>query len=133
MYEGINQLVKLVFFQEVEIMTAAEYFNTNVIWAVEVDTGCGRFWKTCEGTAMLDALMKGDLYADSISDYDFAAKQENDFCRIVLNTADKNFRENRSWCKKWHLTSLFAVVDFILENNLVKMSETKQHILNWMM
>ena len=97
-----------------------DFFENNVIVAVEVEYDMGgRCWHTMKGAevkAYCDGVKKR---GDFISDVDYCAKQNNAWCRRVLNAAHKNWHDNRDWCKRWKLNSLDAVIDFIIDNNLV--------------
>lgn len=94
-----------------------QYFNDNVVWAVEVDYG-RRYWETVKGEKELNEYC--ERHEDDLSDVDFAIKQEDEWVRDVLNTAEYNFRNNLNWCKKQGLTSFQDVIDFIIDNGLVK-------------
>lgn len=99
------------------MMSNKQYFEENVVWAVEADYGY-RYWDTVKGKKELDAWC--ERHEDALSDLDYACKQDDPFVRKVLNAADYNFRNNLEWCKSKGLTWFGSVVDYILDNNLVK-------------
>ena len=98
-----------------------EYFEANVVFVIEVEYEMGgRNRQTVTGVAefnkVTDFLTKqNDLI---ISDIDYAAKQPDEKVRKLLNTAWYNFQNNRDWCKQHNLTSLYAVVGYIVDNYL---------------
>lgn len=93
-----------------------EYFNNNVMMAIEVETECGgRYWDTMLGSEV-DAFCK--RHENEISDIDYCCNQPDAFCRKVLNLAELNFFKNRAYCEKHNITSFFKMIDFILDNGL---------------
>lgn len=97
------------------------YFEANVVFAVEVEFEIGgRNWRTVVGQKALDEYLNRLNEFDDmwLSDIDYASKQPDKKVRKVLNTAWYNFRNNSEWCKKHGLTSLWSVVDYIIEENL---------------
>lgn len=94
-----------------------EYFDANVNMSVELEYEMGgRNWYTMKGSEVKEFC---DRNADSISDIDFACKQDNEWVKKVLNTAYYNWMHNKQWWQSKKLTSLWAVVDYIIDNNLV--------------
>lgn len=101
-------------------MMTKDFFENNVIVAVEVEYDMGgRCWHTMKGSEVREYCDRVEQAGDSISDIDYCTKQNNAWCRKVLNAAYKNFYDNRDWCRKWGLKSLDDVIDFIIDNKLV--------------
>ena len=105
-------------------MTAREYFDANVIIAIEVEYAeGGRDWSYIKG--IYDAEQEIELiqeYGDYLSDFDYAsiARQTDKFVQRVLKLANKNFWENPDWVLRNNLKSYDDVVYFILDNELYK-------------
>lgn len=98
-----------------------KYFNENVIMAVEIEHDAyGRHWSQMKGSEV-NAYCK--MYEDDemcgISDIDYACKQTDEWCKKVLNHAMLNWTKNYDWCKKHNLSSLDALIDYIIDNKLV--------------
>ena len=94
-----------------------EYFDANVNMSVELEYEMGgRNWFTMKGSEVKEFC---DRHSDEISDIDFACKQDNAWVKKVLNTAYYNWSKNMPWVRKQNITSLWALVDFIIDNNLV--------------
>lgn len=98
-----------------------KYFNENVIMAVELEWEDGyRQWITCTGSNMKDTINDATKYGDKyLSDIDFCTKQDDEWVKKVLNHAMLNWTKNYDWCKKHNLSSLDALVDYIIDNKLV--------------
>ena len=103
-------------------MTAREYFDANVNYAVEIEYCDGsREWLTYHGEdALREALGFFTACNDcAISDVDYGS-QEDKFCDRVINLAILNWTKNRDWWQKNKLKSLDDVIVFILDNELYK-------------
>ena len=103
-------------------MTAREYFESHVIYAVEVEREDGsRYWNHVKGEKELDGLLS-IIKANPneyLSDIDFG-DQDEPFTDRVLKLALLNWTENRPWWKRNNLNSLTDVIYFILDNELYK-------------
>ena len=97
-----------------------KYFNENVMMAVEVEYEMGgRNWTTMKRTEVKNFCNHTYELGDYISDIDFACKQEDSWVKKVLNHAMLNWTKNQNWCKKHSLSSLDALIDYIIDNKLV--------------
>ena len=104
-------------------MTAREYFDNNVVFAVEVEySDGGRDWSHYRGKRDLhDALTSIEACGSmALSDVDYNGSQEDYFCEKVLKLADLNFWKNPEWVKRNNLKSYDDVIYFILDNELYK-------------
>lgn len=104
-------------------MTAREYFDANVIIAIEVELAeGGREWNYCKGIYKAEQEIELILeYGDYLSDFDYAPKAKQDkFIQRVLKLADLNFWKNPDWMKRNNLKDYDDVVYFILDNELYK-------------
>lgn len=98
-------------------MKNKEYFNDNVVMAIEVEyEDGGKEWHTKDGW-MVDRFCERVLQCgDFISDIDYSTTQRDDWCRKVLNLADYNWRNNQDWCRKMEFKSLDDLIDWIIDN-----------------
>ena len=92
-----------------------DYFYNNVMYSVEFDNGY-RYRDTIVGAKLVEALESHD----DISDIEFASKQPDTWCRKVCNLAYYNWFNNRPWWQKKGFTSLYEVVDYIIDNGLAR-------------
>ncbi len=99
------------------MMKNKEYFNDNVVMAIEVEyADGGRCWHAKDGW-MVDRYCERVLQCgDFISDIDYSRDQRDEWCRKVLNLAYYNLRENRDWCNKMKFKSVDEVIDWIIDN-----------------
>ena len=97
-----------------------KYFDDNVILGVEVEyEDGGRNWTNMRGSEVKAYCDKVVARGDYISDIDYVCKQEDDWVRKVLNTAEYNWSKNFEWVKSKGITSLWALVDYIIERGVV--------------
>lgn len=68
-----------------------EYFENNVVFAVEFDYG-HREWETATGVKELKKVIEAGN--DNLSDIDYCCKQDDEKVRKFLNFVDYNFRKN---------------------------------------
>ena len=104
-------------------MTAREYFDANVIIAVEVEYAeGGRDWSYYKGLAKAEeGIELIQEYGDYLSDFDYASKtRQEPFIKRVLELADLNFWKNPDWVLRNNLKSYDDVIYFILDNELYK-------------
>ncbi len=106
--------------EETNMSRDKKYFNENVIMAVEVEYEMGgRNWSTMKGSEVKDFCNRTYEFGDYISDIDFCTKQDDEWVKKVLNHAMLNWTKNYDWCKKHNLSSLDALIDYIIDNKLV--------------
>ena len=97
-----------------------EYFDNNVIMGVEVEyADGGRCWENMKGSEVKVYCEKVRQRGNYISDIDYVCKQTDAWVRKVLNTAEYNWSNNWDWVQKKGFTSLYALVDYIIDNQLV--------------
>ena len=106
-------------------MTAREYFDANVVIAVEVEFADdhSRHWYYQNGIDSAEVLIESVTEAgDYLSDFDYASKerQTDKFVKRVLALADLNFWKNPDWVTRNNLKSYDDVIYFILDNELYK-------------
>jgi hypothetical protein len=111
-------------------MNAKEYFWSKCKMVVELEDEDGyRFWSEPMSHEACDEYIarKCKTEADDtkfyyFSDMDFVTTegQPNTFVKRVMKLAELNFYKNPEWCKKHNLGSLYAVIDFICDNDLWK-------------
>ena len=103
-------------------MKDAKYFEENVNMIVEVEYESGgksrQAMKGVEVKPYLDKVV--DNKETYFSDCDYSTKQDDEWVRKVLNTADYNWRHNRKWwMDDLKFTSLGQLVDYIIDHKLV--------------
>ena len=101
-------------------MKDRKYFEEHVIMAVELDGDYGKHWSTMRGVEVkdfLDRMVDGET--TYFSDLDYCTKQEDEWVRKVLNTAEYNWWHNRDWIKKVEIHSLWDLVEYIVDHGLV--------------
>lgn len=110
-------------------MTAREYFWDNVLEVVEVEDAVYemRHWTEPMTHKEADEYVKKHCISTTnpnapyyISDRDFCATQKDKFVQRVFKLADLNFYQNREWCERNKLDNFYAVINFILDNELYK-------------
>lgn len=103
------------------MMKNREYFEQHVVMAVEVEMEYGgRYWNSMPGSKVREYCERIANREDAyVSDLDYSCKQDDEWVRRVLNTADYNWRKNSEWCKSRNLTSLQKVICYIIDNRLV--------------
>lgn len=100
-------------------MKDMKYFSDNAMYAIEVEDagGCGRYWDTVKGSDELARYIRRvEAGGNLISDVDYAAKQEDEWCRKVLNLTDYNWDKNKDWCRKMGFKSFGDLIIWIVEN-----------------
>ena len=99
-----------------------KYFDNNVMMVVEIEfENGGRHRETMRG-AEVDKYLDNhcqDGYA-YFSDCDYCTTQPDDWCRKVLNTAYLNWTKNFDWVKKQGVCSLWELVTWIIDRQLVR-------------
>ena len=103
------------------MMKNREYFEANVVMAVEIEYEYGgRNWNSMKGSEVKAYCDEQESFGNFISDIDYCTKQDDEWCRKVLNTAYYNWEHNRTW---WNdtlkLTSLWELTNYIIDNGLV--------------
>ena len=103
-------------------MTAREYFDANVIIAIEVERADdhGREWYYEKGVDKAEQLIESvQEYGDYLSDFDYASKtRQEPFIKRILELANTIMAGNNN--RKSKLDSYDDVVYFILDNELYK-------------
>lgn len=107
-------------------MTPLEYFNSKVLYTVEMDDNGYRYWSSGLHTDEVNAYIEQHTkYGEALSDVDrmSANYQPSGFVKRVMKLAELNFFQNRKWCEVNHLESYTDVIEFICNNDLWKPTE----------
>lgn len=101
-----------------------KYFEENVIMAIELDTGCGRYWETMAGSEVDKYL---DAHKDELSDIDYCVTQDDPEIQKVLETANEIWWDAE---KREGFDTLDDVIDSLLVEDESKRIWTEDEIKN---
>lgn len=104
-----------------------EYFDSHVIMAVEIEYEMGgRNWYTMKGTEVDSFCKSYEDSEDCISDIDFCSKQEDDWCRKVLDFAEDSWFNNRELVNRANVDNLWDFVDYVIEHELADKADSAE-------